>query len=240
MDSMHDPFDASTIIFALLAIFVLWKLRSTLGTRGGAEKPPAQNANPFFRTSTAANENKVVPLPGSAPRPAPPPPPVSNPDRWKEYAESDSKVANGLDAIAAADPNFGLDQFIAGAKTAYEMIVTAFATGDRELLARLLDKDVFESFNSAIDARAARGESLMTKVVSIDKTGVFDAGLRDGMLQITLRFLASLISATHDKDGKVIDGDPEKTVNMVDLWTFARPAASRDPNWKLVATQTGH
>ena len=101
-----------------------------------------------------ANENKVVPLPGSAPRPAPPPPPVADPERWKEYAEPDSKVANGLDAIAAADPNFSLDQFIAGAKTAYEMIVTAFATGDRELLARLLDKDVFDSFNSAIDARA--------------------------------------------------------------------------------------
>ncbi len=105
---------------------------------------------------------------------------------------------------------------------------------------RLLDKEVNDSFVAAIDARAARGESVATKVVSIDKTGVFDAGLREGMLQITLRFMASLISVTHDKDGKVIDGDPEKPVNMVDLWTFARPAASRDPNWKLVATQTGH
>jgi predicted lipid-binding transport protein (Tim44 family) len=237
---MHDPFDASTIIFALLAIFVLWKLRSVLGTRGDAEKPPAQNANSFFRTSTAANENKVVPLPGSAPRPAPPPPPAADPDRWKAYAEPGSKVANGLDAIAAADPNFGLESFIAGAKTAYDMIVTAFATGDRELLARLVDKDVYESFAGAIEARAARGESLMTKVVSIEKTGVFDASARDGMLQITLRFVASLISVTHDRDGKVIDGDAEKPVSMVDLWTFARPATSRDPNWKLVATQTGH
>ncbi len=74
-----------------------------------------------------------------------------------------------------ADPGFDLDQFISGAKTAYEMIVTAFATGDRELLARLLDKDVYASFASATEARASRGESLMTKVTSIDKTGVFDA-----------------------------------------------------------------
>ncbi len=139
---------------ASFAIFVLWKLRSVLGTRGGAEKPPAQNTSSFFKTSTAANENKVVPLPGSGPRPAPPPPPLADPERWKAYAEPGSKVANGLDAIAAADPNFGLDQFIAGAKSAYEMIVTAFATGDRELLARLLDKDVNGSFASAIDARA--------------------------------------------------------------------------------------
>jgi predicted lipid-binding transport protein (Tim44 family) len=242
---MQDPFDASTIIFALLAIFVLWKLRSVLGTRGGPEKPqekPLAPQNSFFKTSGATNDNKVVPLPGAAPRPAPaaPPPPPVNPARWGSYAEPGSRVANGLDAIAAADPGFDLDQFIAGAKSAYEMIVAAFATSDRELLARLLDKDVYESFAAAIEARASRGESLMTKVVSIDKTGVFDAAARDATLQITLRFMTTLISATHDKDGKLIDGDPEKTVNMVDLWTFARPAGSRDPNWKLIATQTGH
>ncbi len=231
----------------ILALFVLWKLRSVLGTRNGAEKPPAQNS--LFRSGQAnggqvdgqvTNDNKVVTLPGAAPRPGAVPPPLPDPERWKAYAEPGSRVANGLDAIAATDPGFNLDQFITGAKTAYEMIVTAFATGDRELLGRLLDKDVYESFASAVDARASRGESLMTKVVSIDKTGVFDAAVREGTLQITLRFVASLVTATHDKDGKLIDGDPEKPVNMVDLWTFARPAGSRDPNWKLVATQTGH
>ena len=240
MDSMHDPFDASTIIFALLAIFVLWKLRSTLGTRGGAEKPPAQNANPFFRTSTAANENKVVPLPGSAPRPAPPPPLTADPDRWKAYAEPGFESRQRPRRDRRHRSEFWPRSIHRWRENRLRDDRDGLCNGDRELLARLLDKDVFDSFNSAIDARAARGESLMTKVVSIDKTGVFDAGVRDGMLQITLRFMATLISATHDKDGKVIDGDPEKTVNMVDLWTFARPAASRDPNWKLVATQTGH
>ena len=235
---MQDPFDASTIIFALLAIFVLWKLRSVLGTRSGAEKPPAQNS--FFKTSTATNDNKVVSLPGAAPPPAAPAGAPADPRRWQAYAEPGTRVANGLDAIVASDPGFDLDSFIAGAKSAYEMIVTAFATGDRELLARLLDKEVYDSFVAAIEARANRGESLMTKVVSIDKTGVFDAGVRDGMLQVTLRFMTTLISVTHDKDGKLIDGDPEKTVSMVDLWTFARAAGAGDPNWKLVATQTGH
>ncbi len=236
---MQDTFDASTIIFALLAVFVLWKLRSVLGTRNGAEKPPAQNS--FFNNPSAANDSKVVALPGAAPRvPPPAAPAVPDPNRWKAYAEPGSRVANGLDAVAAADPGFDLEQFVAGAKKAYEMIVTGFATGDRELLARLLDHDVYDSFAAAIDARANRGESLMTKVVSIDKTSIFDAALRDGVLQLTLRFMASLITATHDKDGKLIDGDPEKTVSMVDLWTFARAVASSDPNWKLVATQTGH
>jgi predicted lipid-binding transport protein (Tim44 family) len=237
---MQNPVDVSTVIFALLAVFVLWKLRSVLGTRGGHEKPPAQNS--FFNAGPATNDNKVVPLPGSAPhvQPAPPALPPADASRWGTYAEPGSRVANGLDAIAAADPNFNLDQFVSGAKAAYDMIVAAFATGDRELLARLLDKEVDQSFAAAIDARAARGESLITKVVSIDKVGVFDAGLRDGLLQITLRLMTSLITATHDKDGKLIDGDPDKTVSMVDLWTFARPTSSHDPNWKLIATQTGH
>lgn len=241
---MHDPYDASTIIFALLALFVLWKLRSVLGTRSGPEKPPAQNS--LFKAGNATNDNKVVPLPGAAPRltppaaPGAPTAPNGDPNRWKAYAEPGSRVANGLDAIAGIDAGFNLDQFISGAKTAYDMIVTAFATGDRELLVRLLDKDVCDSFGAAIEARALRGESLITKVVSIDKIGVFDAGVRDGLLQITLRFMSSLVTATHDKDGKLIDGDPDKTVSMVDLWTFARPTGSRDPNWKLIATQTGH
>jgi predicted lipid-binding transport protein (Tim44 family) len=235
---MQDPYDASTIIFALLALFVLWKLRSVLGTRSGPEKPPAQNS--LFNTGGATNDNKVVSLPGAPPRTSPAPQAPSDPNRWKAFAEPGSRVANGLDAIAATDASFNLDQFISGARTAYDMIVSAFATGDRELLVRLLDKDVYNSFVAAIEARALRAETLMTKVVSIDKVGVFDAGVRDGLLQITLRFMSSLITATHDKDGKLIEGDPDKTVSMVDLWTFARPVNSRDPNWKLIATQTGH
>ena len=160
---MQDPFDASTIIFAIFALFVLWKLRSILGTRNGAEKPPAQNS--LFRSGQAnggevTNDNKVVALPGAAPLPVGGPPSLPDPERWRAYAEPGSRVANGLDAVVAAAPGFNLDQFIAGAKAAYEMIVTAFATGDRELLARLLDKDVYESFAGAIDARASRGEFL--------------------------------------------------------------------------------
>src|SRR5579862_1587516 len=122
---MQDPFDPSTIIIALLAIFVLWKLRSVLGTRTGNEKPPPA-ADPFsMRGTVGTNDNKVVPLPGAAPRPVDNPPP----DRWQPYAEPASKTAIGLDAVAAADPGFALDAFIAGAERAYEIIVTAFAAG---------------------------------------------------------------------------------------------------------------
>lgn len=233
---MPDLLDPSTIIFALLAIFVLWKLRSVLGTRTGNEKPPP--ASPFFRRTIGTNDNKVVPLPGAAPPPVPSQSP--NADRWKAYAEPGSKIAAGLDAIIAASPGFALDPFVAGAKAAYEMIVTAFASGDRQTLQNLLDKDVLDSFTAAIDAREGRGESMTTQVVSIDKVTIEDAGMRDRLAQITLRFASKLISATHDKSGALIDGNPDKSVDMIDIWTFARDVSSRDPNWKLIATQTGH
>jgi predicted lipid-binding transport protein (Tim44 family) len=234
---MPDLLDPSTIIFALLAIFVLWKLRSVLGTRTGNEKPPPPGS--LFRRSVETNDNKVVPLPGVAPRPAPPAPPAE-PDRWKPYAEPGSKVAEGLDAIAAASPGFSVEAFISGAKAAYEMIVTAFAAGDRQTLSNLLDKDVYDNFVAAIAGRESRGETMTTHVVSIDAVMIDDAGMRNSSAQITLRFTSKLMSATHDKSGALIDGGLDKSIAMIDIWTFARDVSSRDPNWKLLATQTGH
>jgi predicted lipid-binding transport protein (Tim44 family) len=249
---MHDPLDASTIIFALLAIFVLWKLRSVLGSRTGSEKQqPPQNS--FFRRPGGTNDNddhKVIPLPGAAPArstaaPALPPAAAGRPtpqgaDRWKAYAEPGSKNAAALDDIAATDPTFDLVGFIAGAKTAYEMIVTAFAAGDRQTLRNLLDQDVYESFVTAIAGRESRGETMKTTLVSIDKVGVDDVGLRATTAQLTLRFASKLISVTENSAGTIIEGSPERVVDMIDIWTFARDSRSTNPNWKLVATQTGH
>ncbi len=228
---MHDPLDASTIIFALLAIFVLWKLRSVLGTRTGSEKPPSA---PFLRRPV--EDGKVVPLPGVATRPAI----EAGTDRWRPYAEPGSKTAEGLDAIAAASPGFTIDPFLRGAKTAYEMIVTAFAAGDLQTLQNLLDKDVFDSFSAAVAGRESRGESMTTRVASIDQVTIEEASMRGKFAQITLRFSAELVSATRDKSGAVISGDPEHSADTADIWTFARDVSSRDPNWKLAATQTGH
>lgn len=243
---MHDPLDATTIIFALLAIFVLWKLRSVLGSRTGSEKEPPQNS--FFHRPGNTNDNndrKVIPLPGAAQQgpvagaaasqqPAPPA------DRWKGYAAPGSRNAAALDEIVAMDRGFDLEDFIAGAKTAYEMIVTAFAAGDRQTLRNLLDQDVYESFVTAIAGRESRNEKMKTTLVSIDKVDLEDASLRDKTVQLTLRFASKLISVTESNAGTIIDGSPEKVVDMIDIWTFARDSRSSDPNWKLVATQTGH
>jgi predicted lipid-binding transport protein (Tim44 family) len=237
---MHDQIDATTIIFAILAIFILWKLRSVLGARTGEEKQPP--INPFARRQTAparqGDDGKVVRLPGAAEGPRPVQ--AADPDRWKGYADPGSKSAEGLDAIAAADRKFTLEAFVAGAKTAYEMIIMAYAAGNRDLLRDLLANDVYESFLTAVKQRENRDQTMETTLVSLDKVSFDDVCLRGRSAQITVRFAAKLVTATHDRGGNVVEGNPEKVVDIVDIWTFARDVDSRNPNWKLIATQTGH
>jgi predicted lipid-binding transport protein (Tim44 family) len=245
---MQNSFDMTTIVFAVLAAFVVWKLRSVLGTRNGAEKPPS---NPFASrapgrfwggrrddTGSGDSGNRVIPLPGAAEPPVAIAP--AKDDRWKPNAEPGSKAWAGLDAIAAADPAFAIKPFAEGAKSAYEMIVTAFAEGNRKVLRNLLSPEVFESFAAALAEREKRGEKVTTTFVSIDKVMIDDAALNGRTAEIKIHFTSQMITATRDHAGTVIDGSPDKVVQIDDIWTFARDTGSRDPNWKLAATETAH
>lgn len=238
---MHESFDPTTIIFALLAAFVLWKLRSVLGERNGEEK---QRGNPFLNPPRGAPQRQgeasdnVIRLPGA-------PEPVAasanenradSSDRWKGFAEPGSKAWAGLDAIAAADRSFALQPFLNGAKTAYEMIISAFAAGDRETLEGLLATHVYNNFAAAIAEREKRGEKVETTLVSINEVSVEDAALRGRAAEITLRFAAEMITATRDQNGAVIEGSSDRVTSTDDVWTFTRDAGSRDPNWRLTAT----
>lgn len=234
---MSGSFDITTVVFAILAVFVVWKLRSVLGTRTGTERPPF---DPFARRSAAKPPSNVVPLPGSAERredrgrqdsPAP--------FRWEGFAEPGSAVAAGLETIAKADPAFAPAPFMSGARGAYETIITAFAKGDRATLTPLLARDVSEGFLGEINRREGRGDKVETTFVSIDGATIEDAQLRGRSAQIAVRFLTKLITVTRDRAGQVIDGDPERVGAIIDVWTFARSIDSRDPNWMLVATETG-
>ncbi|MCC2112580.1 MAG: Tim44 domain-containing protein, partial [Hyphomicrobiales bacterium] len=120
---------------------------------------------------------------------------------------------------------------------AYEMIVTAFAEGDRKALKNLLAKEVYDGFVAAISDREARAETIESTFIGIDKSEIVEAEVKSGTAQITVRFLSQLISATRDKDGQLIDGDPNKITEVTDIWTFARDVNSRNPNWKLIATE---
>ncbi len=233
---MHSFDSITTIIFALVAVVVIWKLRSVLGERTGSEKPPGSGAFGAQRQANRAptGGDNVVRLPGAAAsRPAP------DADRWRGIAEPGSTLARGLDAIASADPAFSPEPFLAGAKKAYEMIVTAFAAGDRTTLQTLLAPDVFDSFAAALAERAKRGEVVSTTFVAMEDARIEEAGVSGRTARVTLRFLSKLITATHDAAGKLVDGSPDQVADVDDVWSFARDTAARDPNWKLVATESG-
>jgi predicted lipid-binding transport protein (Tim44 family) len=184
------------------------------------------------------NDN-VVRLPGrSADATATPVEPVDPAERWKGIAEPGSSLASGLDAIAREDKSFNAKHFVSGARTAYEMIVLAYAQGDRPTLRNLLSREVYEGFEAAIRERESKGETVESRFVAIEKSDITGAELRNRTAQITVRFVSQLISVTRDKAGNVIDGNPEKVTDVTDVWTFARDLSSRDPNWKLLADRS--
>jgi predicted lipid-binding transport protein (Tim44 family) len=235
-ESEYDV-DIYTIIFLALAVFIFLRLRSVLGQRTGSERPPYDRAAPNVVQRTQDNNN-VVPMPGAVIDQAPlaPSADVAPADRWKGVAEPGTPLAAGLDAIVAQDSSFDPRHFISGARSAYEMIVLAFANGDRRALKDLLSGEVYDSFESVIKDREKHEQKTETRFVSIDKAELVGAEARDKAAQLTVRFVSQMISVTRDKTGAIVDGNPDKVADITDVWTFARDTSSRDPNWKLVGT----
>jgi predicted lipid-binding transport protein (Tim44 family) len=233
-------FDPLNILLLAVALVVFWRLKSVLGTRTGMEKPPV---DPFETRRTEApkaqeGDGSVVQFPRNAPA-APPPSnePEPSPPIWIGYAEDGTELAATLEKFAEKDPTFSPKSFVEGAKAAYEMIIEGFAKGDKSALKALLSKDVFEGFARAIDERGAQGLRVDSRFVGIDKAVIQSAGLAGNRASITLQFVSELITATYNKADEVIDGDPLHVQEVTDVWTFERDITSRDPNWKLAATQ---
>ena len=234
---MNEIFDVTTLIFLILAVVIFLRLRSVLGRRTGTERPPYDPyAAPEGRTASAGD--KVVRLPGR-PEAQPAPQVEVAEERWRGIAEPGSAMAKALSAIAAADPSFDAKHFLDGARVAYEMIVTAFATGDRKTLRQLLSREVYDGFVTAIEEREKRGERVESNFIGVDKAEIADAALKGRTSQVTVRFVSQLVTVTRSRDGQIVEGDPKKVTEVVDVWTFAREAGARDPNWKLVATEAG-
>ena len=247
LESEYDV-DIYTIIFLALAVFIFLRLRSVLGQRTGNERPPydraARNVVQGAPDNNSSNaNNNVVPIPGAVIDQAPLAPTadvVPPTDRWKGLAEPGTPLAQGLAAIAAQDSSFDPRHFISGARSAYEMIVLAFANGDRRSLKDLLSSEVYDSFETAIKDREKHEQKSETRFVSIDKAELVSAEARDRSAQLTVRFVSQMISVTRDKAGTIVDGNPDKVADITDVWTFARDVTSRDPNWKLVGTGSAH
>ncbi|QOG07082.1 Tim44 domain-containing protein [Aureimonas sp. OT7] len=224
-----------TIFFIVVTVIVLYQLWTVLGRRTGNERPPY---DPYTRNDQngAASPGNVVTLPS---RRLPDTEPVaSSYEAIDKLAEPGTATNTELRRIKDADPSFDAPTFVDGAKIAYEMIVTAFADGDRKLLRNLLSPEVYQGFDTAITDREKRGERMQSSFVGIDDAKIVSAELKGTEAYVTLRIVSQLISAVLKPDGTVADGDPETVVEVRDVWTFARDTRSRDPNWKLVETES--
>jgi predicted lipid-binding transport protein (Tim44 family) len=208
------------VVFAVIAGILVFRLRSVLGRRTGNER---RRDLPF------------------GPSPTPPhvsnPPPVNMPT-GPRLASAVGAESSDLKAgrVVAADPGFDRDRFLEGAKTAFTIIVQAFASGDRAKLQPLLNPEVFRSFADAITARERAKETQETRIVAVNRAEIAESRVEGGTALVTVRFVSDQIVATRGADGALLDGDPDNPVEHTDSWTFSRPVRSPDPNWILVAT----
>jgi len=221
------------ILFAMIAAFLVLRLRSVLGRRTGNERPP----RPMFgnRRPAESDDDKVVPLPPRNERAEEAP---TRGDIGAPRETVPNSPAAGTAEIRAADPSFDPDGFVQGAQAAFEMIVGAFAEGDTGALRPLLNDAVFTRFSDAIREREQQRHSLETTIVAVRSVDLHEAHMEGRTAFVTVRFVSDQINVVRDGGGKVIEGEPGQTMELVDLWTFARDTRSPDPNWLLVATAT--
>ena len=210
------------IFFAMVAVFIILRLRSVLGRRNGQERPPksafSRAANPEDNVVTLPDRSDEAP---GAPEPAP-----------------DDSLAAHLARLGAADPTFEPDSFLEGARTAYDLVLTSFASADTDTLRALLDDDVYDDFRRAIQSREQRDDTLETTVVATKSTDIVEASARGRFAEVTVKFVSEIVNVTRDSEGEVVSGNSRDVQDVTDYWTFVRDVKSRDPNWKLVATRS--
>jgi predicted lipid-binding transport protein (Tim44 family) len=213
------------ILFAMVAAFLVLRLRSVLGKRTGNER----RRDPIVRRAEPTGD-KVIAF-GQRPNGVAPPPTATEPPG--------DAVAAGLARIRDADPGFDPPQFLEGARAAFEMIVAAFAEGDQDKLRPLLSDEVYRPFCTAIDERGAAHETLESRILALKQIDISEAELDGRAARVTLKIVSDQINVVRAHDGSIVDGDPEHAIEKTDFWTFARDTRSSDPNWALVATDSG-
>lgn len=231
---MEEFFSPTNLVLAGIAAVIFWRLWSVLGTRTGHERPPVDVPSPLPDAKPDRSHPRTVETAdaGQAPsmRPAKP--------VWADVAAEGSVLAEELEKIAAAAPGFDAKHFVAGARAAYEMVVEAFASGDKATLKSLLSPEVLEGFSNAIDARAAERQKLEFRFIGFDRTEILSAELEGKRATIDMKFVSQFISATYDAGGTLLDGDPNSVRMVTDLWSFERDVSQPNPNWRVISTES--
>jgi predicted lipid-binding transport protein (Tim44 family) len=213
------------VILAMIAAFLGLRLYSVLGRRAEHEEESVPQ-----RFDTGDNASNRAPTA---------PPAISVPPRAIELEGVMPAVERGVREIASADRSFELATFMDGARGAYEVVLEAFWTGDRETLRELCDDDVYDGFIAAIDAREAAGHTLENKLIRIEEARIHSASLDKRVARIAVLFVADIAAVTRDSDGNVVAGSLDDAIESRDVWTFSRNVAARDPNWLLDETDEG-
>jgi len=209
------------ILFAILALFLIFRLGSVLGKRQDDQK---RRSDPFgISEKQESPKDNVVAMHDQAEVPA-------------EDLDAMDPIEAGLARIRAVDSRFREREFLKGARAAFEMVVEAFAKGDGKTLKMLLDGPVYDNFTSAIREREKAGQELETTLVGIDEAEIISAELQGRNAIVTVKFVTGQVNATRDAAGEVVDGDPNNVVQVTDIWTFGRDTRSSNPNWALIAT----
>lgn len=230
----NGGFPIDLVLFGMIAAFLVLRLRSILGKRTGFERsspPPGLRPDMRSRGEGRPTSPPLGPTiegraePGAAPaRPLPDPA---------------SPAGQGLARIIARDRNFDPARFLAGAESAFRLIVTAYAAGNREQLRPLLTDETFAAFDAAIRAREAAGETQHTEIRSIHSVAIEAAGVNGDRAEITLRFVSDQVSLTRDRSGQPVAGTDAVT-EITDIWTFERDLSHpSDPAWRLAAAHSG-
>lgn len=217
---MNSPL-LQLLVLAGIAIFLVLRLRSVLGTREGFEKPPVPGGQ---TRSGPRRDFEVI---------------EGGPDHdIIDHVPENSPAAHALAAMKRAEPSFGVSDFLSGARGAYEMILMGFERGNIEDLKPFLAEDVYETFADVVAHREEQGLQIEAEFVGVRELSLSDASFDDdtGRAEITVRYVGELTSVVKDKEGTIIEGSPTQVKRQKDIWTYARVMGSNDPNWQLVAT----
>lgn len=217
---MNSPL-IQLLVLAGIAVFLILRLRSVLGTREGFEKPPV--------------------APGDGPSPSRPDFEVieGGPDRdITDHVDENSAAAEALAKMKGAEPGFGVADFLGGARGAYEMILMGFERGDLAEIKPFLAEDVYETFAEVVESREEQGLTIEAEFIGVREMTLDDATFHDETktAEITVRYIGELTSVVRDNAGEIIEGSPTQVKRQKDVWTYARRMGVDDPNWQLVAT----
>ncbi len=219
---MELLFDPINFLLLIAAITILWWLRSVLGQRTGFERPsnPVEIIPPATKKAPPPNQADVVSI-----------------QNWDRYAQAGTELHEGLAALKKLKPDFDIEHFLEGAKSAHEIILTAFAQSDKKTLKPLLSKAVYDSFEKTIDENKASGNTNVFKFIGINSAKLHSVEIEKQNLIIGVKFESQIISAMLNAKKEIVSGDEKAVSTLKEVWTFERDVESNDPNWTLVATQ---